>query len=81
MTRQAPTGTKGIMKIAVLGTGMVGRALAARLTELGHEVVIGTRDVDTTLARTDTGNRGTPPLTEWLQEKAPPRRPQHLRRR
>jgi predicted dinucleotide-binding enzyme len=29
------------MKIAVLGTGMVGRALAARLAELGHDVVAG----------------------------------------
>jgi predicted dinucleotide-binding enzyme len=31
------------MRIAVLGTGMVGRTLAAKLDELGHEVV-GTRD-------------------------------------
>ena len=41
------------MKIAVLGTGAVGRALAARLAGLGHEVVIGTRAVEQTLARTD----------------------------
>ena len=40
------------MKIAVLGTGMVGRALAGRLGGLGHDVVIGTRDVAQTLART-----------------------------
>jgi predicted dinucleotide-binding enzyme len=32
------------MKIAVLGTGMVGRALAGRFAELGHEVTVGTRD-------------------------------------
>lgn len=36
------------MRIAVLGTGKVGRALAARLAGLGHEVVIGTRDVERT---------------------------------
>lgn len=36
------------MRIAVLGTGKVGRALAARLAGLGHEVVIGTRDVEKT---------------------------------
>lgn len=32
------------MRVAVLGTGTVGRAWAARLTELGHDVVVGTRD-------------------------------------
>ena len=34
------------MKIAVIGTGMVGRALASRTAELGHDVAIGTRDPD-----------------------------------
>ncbi|MDF2993253.1 MAG: oxidoreductase, coenzyme F420-dependent [Microbacterium sp.] len=52
------------MKIAVLGTGMVGRALAARLAGLGHEVAIGTRDPGQTLARTEPGNMGTPPFLE-----------------
>ncbi|MFE9916297.1 NADPH-dependent F420 reductase [Micromonospora sp. NPDC005553] len=33
------------MRIAVLGTGSVGRAIAARTAELGHQVTIGTRDV------------------------------------
>jgi len=31
------------MKIAVLGTGMVGRTLAAKLAELGNEVQVGSR--------------------------------------
>lgn len=31
------------MRIAVLGTGMVGRALAEKLRELGHDVVVGSR--------------------------------------
>lgn len=31
------------MKIAVLGTGMVGEALASRLVELGHQVQMGSR--------------------------------------
>lgn len=39
------------MKIAVLGTGSVGRALAGRLAELGHRVTVGTRDPEATLAR------------------------------
>jgi predicted dinucleotide-binding enzyme len=32
------------MKFGVFGTGMVGLAISSRLTELGHEVMIGTRD-------------------------------------
>jgi predicted dinucleotide-binding enzyme len=31
------------MRIGVLGTGMVGRALATKLVSLGHEVMIGSR--------------------------------------
>jgi predicted dinucleotide-binding enzyme len=40
------------MKIAVLGTGIVGRTIAGKLAQLGHEVAIGTRDVE----RTRTGD-------------------------
>jgi predicted dinucleotide-binding enzyme len=32
------------VRIGVLGTGMVGQALAGRCAELGHDVVMGTRD-------------------------------------
>ena len=39
------------MKIAVLGTGAVGRALAGRFAELGHDVTVGTRDPDATGAK------------------------------
>lgn len=53
------------MKIAVIGTGMVGRILAAKLSTLGHEVMVGTRDVQATLARTETGSMGTAPFAEW----------------
>lgn len=31
------------MKIAVLGTGMVGQTIASKLVELGHEVMMGSR--------------------------------------
>jgi predicted dinucleotide-binding enzyme len=55
------------MKIAVIGTGMVGRALAGRLAGLGHDVVIGTRDVKQTLARTETDLMGSPPYAVWQQ--------------
>lgn len=53
------------MKVAVLGTGMVGRALARRLAELGHEVTVGTRRVETTMARTESDRMGNPPYAEW----------------
>ena len=48
------------MNIAVLGTGMVGRTLASRLVELGHQVAVGTRDPQTTLARAE--------WAEWAEQ-------------
>ncbi|WP_346421896.1 NAD(P)-binding domain-containing protein [Pseudarthrobacter phenanthrenivorans] len=53
------------MKIAVLGTGIVGRTLGARLAELGHAVTIGTRSPEATLARTEPGAMGTEPFADW----------------
>lgn len=47
------------MKIAVLGTGMVGRAVAVGLANLGLDVVIGTRHPDASLARTGAEDFGT----------------------
>ncbi|MGH4031205.1 NADPH-dependent F420 reductase [Actinomycetota bacterium Odt1-20B] len=56
-------------KIAVLGTGGGGRAHAAKLAELGHEVFVGTRDVDATLARTEPDMMGNAPYKEWLADR------------
>lgn len=53
------------MDIAVLGTGIVGRTVAARLADLGHRVVIGTRDVAGTLARTEPDAMGNPAYPVW----------------
>ncbi len=39
------------MKIAILGSGNVGKALATGLDSLNHEVYVGTRDVAETLTR------------------------------
>ncbi|TCJ12169.1 NADP oxidoreductase [Flaviaesturariibacter flavus] len=39
------------MKIAVLGTGMVGDTIGSRLIELGHEVKMGSRTADNEKAR------------------------------
>ncbi|HSF62221.1 MAG TPA: NAD(P)-binding domain-containing protein [Gaiellaceae bacterium] len=55
------------MKIAVLGTGMVGQAIAGKLAELGHEVVVGTRDPEETLARTEPDYLGNPPFPAWKE--------------
>ena len=53
------------MKIAVLGTGTVGRTLAGKFADLGHQVVVGTRDPSSTLARTDPDAMGNPPYSAW----------------
>lgn len=53
------------MRYAVLGTGIVGRTLTAKLVSLGHEVVIGTRDPQATLARTEPDGMGNPPFAAW----------------
>lgn len=50
------------MRIAVLGTGMVGRALAGALSGLGHDVAVGTRDPEATLARSEAGG-----FSAWSQ--------------
>lgn len=51
------------MRIAILGTGTVGRALAGRLAGLGHDVAMGTRDAGATAARTGEGS-----VAGWLAE-------------
>lgn len=58
------------MQFAVLGTGMVGRTIAGRLDELGHQVRIGTRGPQATLARTETDAMGNPPYAAWAGEHA-----------
>jgi predicted dinucleotide-binding enzyme len=56
------------MKIAVLGTGMVGQAVAARLSGLSHDVTVGTRDPEQTLGRTDPDAMGNPPFSAWAAD-------------
>ena len=53
------------MKISILGTGPVGQTIAGKLKELGHEVMIGTRDVSKTEASKERSPMGTPPFSEW----------------
>ncbi len=56
------------MNIAVLGTGMVGQAVAARLFGLSHDVTVGTRDPEQTLGRTDPDAMGNPPFSAWAAD-------------
>lgn len=53
------------MKIAIIGTGSVGQTLASKLSELGHDVVIGTRNVSEKLSSTVKDGYGNPTFSEW----------------
>jgi predicted dinucleotide-binding enzyme len=48
------------MRIAVIGTGAVGRTLAQAFAEHGHDVVVGTRDPAETAAREEWAGLGVP---------------------
>jgi predicted dinucleotide-binding enzyme len=56
------------MKVGILGTGNVGRALAEGFMREGHDVIVGTRDVDALMARTEPDRMGGPPFAQWLGE-------------
>lgn len=58
------------MKIAILGTGMVGQVLAPKLIELGHDVVLGTRNVADAKAKTGTNSWGQPEFGTWYKDNA-----------
>jgi hypothetical protein len=55
------------MKIAIIGTGIVGKTIASKLAELNHDVMMGTRNVSDKLASTATDNYGNPPFGEWIK--------------
>jgi hypothetical protein len=57
-----------MMRIAVLGTGTVGRTVAARSAGLGHQAWIGTRDVVATAARRAPDAMGSAPFATWLSQ-------------
>jgi len=56
------------MKITVLGSGFAGRTLAGGLADLGHDITIGTRDVEATLDRTDPDRTGNPAYAVWARD-------------
>jgi 8-hydroxy-5-deazaflavin:NADPH oxidoreductase len=53
------------MKIGIIGTGNVGQTLALRFFELGHDVMLGTRNVAEKKASTIKDNYGNPSFSEW----------------
>jgi predicted dinucleotide-binding enzyme len=55
------------MKIAVLGTGIVGRTISEKLASIGHTVLLGTRNAASTLASTEPGPWGTASFSEWAK--------------
>lgn len=58
------------MKIGILGTGVVGQTIAEKLVQLGHQVMIGTRDKQVASAKTGKDNFGRPPVSEWLKNNS-----------
>jgi 8-hydroxy-5-deazaflavin:NADPH oxidoreductase len=50
------------MKIGLIGSGIVAQTLGAKLVELGHDVVVGTRDPE----KLDEKKNLTGSLREWL---------------
>ncbi len=56
------------MRFGILGTGTVGKTIAARLAGLGHEVMVGTREPAETLSRTEPDAYGNPPFSAWQEE-------------
>jgi predicted dinucleotide-binding enzyme len=56
------------MNVTVLGTGIVGQVISAKLSSLGHVVTMGTRDVEKTLARNTKDGMGNPPFGEWYEK-------------
>ena len=56
------------MRFGILGTGVVGKTLAARLDAMGHEVVVGTRNPQKTLSREAPDQYGNSTFSAWQQE-------------
>ena len=56
------------MRFGVIGTGVVGKTIAARLAGLGHEVMVGTREPAETLSREEPDRYGNPPFSAWQEE-------------
>ena len=56
------------MKISILGTGIVGQTISHKLSDLGHEVYLGTRDSNETLNRLKPNPMTGKSFADWLKE-------------
>jgi 8-hydroxy-5-deazaflavin:NADPH oxidoreductase len=56
------------MKISVLGTGSVGQAIAGKLSQLGHEVYMGTRNVEESKLKIEPDSWGNPAIGTWIKD-------------
>ena len=56
------------MRIGVLGSGAVGQTIAARLVNIGHDVILGTRDVAALLAREEPGTGQRESFAAWHRQ-------------
>ncbi len=56
------------MRIGILGTGMVGQIVGAKLAATGHDVMLGTRNVAELMARTTPGMGQREPFAEWHRQ-------------
>jgi 8-hydroxy-5-deazaflavin:NADPH oxidoreductase len=56
------------VRFGILGTGVVGKTIAARLDGMGHEVMVGTRNPEETTSRTEPDAYGNPPFSLWQEE-------------
>lgn len=57
------------MNIGILGTGIVAQTIAPKLIELDHSIMIGTRNVEATLANTSPNQYGMPPFSAWYKQQ------------
>jgi 8-hydroxy-5-deazaflavin:NADPH oxidoreductase len=56
------------VRLGILGTGTVGKTIAARLAGLKHDVMVGTRNPEETASRTEPDPYGNPPFSAWQEE-------------
>ena len=56
------------VRLGILGTGTVGKTIAARLAGLEHDVMVGTRNPEETRSRTEPDPYGNPPFSAWQEE-------------
>lgn len=58
------------MKIAIIGTGAVGQTLAVKLVSLGHEVLMGTRNVTEKSQSIVKDSYGNPSFRDWHKKNS-----------